>query len=399
MQLHELRSEIAKLATRAVLNGEGNHSCHENLATGPKYQQIEVGDNYGAFRTNRRFEYIRQINHTRARVLDIGSNLGVTSRYFAHLGASEVVGLEYDPYFVAVANLVNTAEGVENVRFRQGDATNPEVISRLGVFNIVYSLSSFNYSRHVLQEIAEQTLDYFVVETHRALPGCYRQHVSEIGQYFPCNKVLGFTDHGRNSSDHRLFIVFSRYQSNLDQFTAYDDHFKKISGCLDLEKTQFSYLKDFFDVHDPGNCLWKAGKDPEKGITGVMYWEKLLEGYVHWLDGGMWKANPYYRYLLACYDNGYPGGDVLNTRADHEGILRRRFETFDRAKDGEPEYPIKLKVQEKSRGTGTHHIQNYGMFKIADADGVTPSFDGVHRCFMYKYTGWETIPAEITFIP
>ena len=168
---------------------------------------------------------------------------------------------------------------------------------------------------------------------------------------------------------------------------------------LDLENTKFSFLSAFFDKHKDRKTIYKPSNDHKNGIMGVSYWEKLIEGYDHWLQDKPWRDNPYYRYLLAAKDSGWPGGEILNTRADHDYILNRRFETFNRAKEHPPIYPIKVRVLEKSKGSGTHVFTNGDTYRIAPNNGIEASFDGVHRCFMYKYLNWRSIPAEVTFIP
>ena len=400
MNYQNLIKQIEKLALKAVLEGEGSHSVHENLATGPKYQKIEVeGASYDAFRDESRYKFLRQIPHANARVLDIGSNFGVTSRYIASLGASEVVGFEYDPYFIAVANLVNISKKVKNVRFVEGDATRSAELARLGVFDIVYALSSFNYAQYTIGTIAENCLDYFVVETHLATPGVFRKYYEQIGRYFSAYKILGFTDHGRGSDGKRLFIVFARSKQDLERFTAYDDHYKHIQAELNLEKSHFTYLKSFFARNTQGTTPTILSNDKDRGIMGAYYWEMLIRGYSYWIDSKHWRENPYYKYLQWLHKNDLPGGSILNTRADHEYILNRRLETFHRARTYPPKYPIKLRVKEKSRGSGTHYLRNYGLYQIADNDGIQASFDGIHRCFMYKYLGYEFIPADVTMIP
>lgn len=393
MKIDELRKEIAYLATRAVMQGEGSHSCHENLATGPRYQQIEVADGYNSFRNGSRDKFIREIPNANARCLDIGSNMGVTTRYIASLGAREAVGIEYDPYFIAIANLVNAAKGVENARFYQRDATRPDEYARLGNFQITYSLSSFNYARHALSAINNITDRMFVVETHRALPGCYKLHHELISPYFPYSKVLGFTDHGRGSKDHRLFIAFSREKHLLTNLPSYDDGWKTVFFDLDLEKTQFSYLKAYYSQ--------KSGKnDYKKGIQGAHYWKMLAKGFDDWLVGVSWNENAYYRYLCDIKAKDIPGGEILDTRADHSVIINRRMKTFELANSGQlPSHPVIVKVKRGSRGSGTHWFRDNGNYKIAEADGVSPSFDGIHRCFMYKYCGWTYIPAKVIFVP
>jgi len=400
MKLADLRNEINKLATRAVLEGEGSISCHENLATGPKYQHIEVDTHgYRAFRSNEREKFIKAIDHADARVLDIGCNMGVTSRYIASLGAREVIGIEYEPYFVAIANLINTSLGEETVRFLQRDATDPATYARIGRFDIVYSLSSFNYVQHVMPQVAGITDRYFVIETHRALAGTFARTNKAISDYFKYYRIMGFTDHGKSTKDHRIFAVYARRPQDLIGFPSYDMNYRVENWELDLENTKFGFLEAFFAVHDPRKCLEKRGKDASSGIMGVTYWEKLIEGYDHWLQGKPWQDNPYYRYLLAARDSKWPGGDILHTRDNHEYVLNRRFETFKRAADHEPEYPIKVRVQAGSKGTGSHVFTNGERYKIAKNDGIQASFDGIHRCFMYKYLNWRSIPAEVTFIP
>lgn len=400
MNLPSLLSEINKLATRAVLEGEGSHSCHENLSTGPMYQRIEVATNdYRSFRSDRRDRFIRQIDHTNARVLDIGCNMGVTSRQFASLGAREVIGIEYEPYFIAIGNLVNASLGEENVHFWQRDATDPKTFAGIGPFDIVYSLSSFNYVQHVMPQIARITHDYFVVETHRAIPGTFRKYYDIIGQYFPRYKILGFTDHGKTTQDFRLFVVFARNDSDLEEFSSYNDQYRTEMMELDLENTHFAFLKSFFARNGAQKVPTVLAPDRDRGIMGAHYWEQLIFGYDHWMQRKPWQDNPYYRYLLAAQDMKWPGGDILNTRGNHEYILNRRFETFERAKDRPPVYPIKMRVLEKSKGSGTHVFTNGDSYRISPNNGIEASFDGVHRCFMYKYLNWRSIPAEVTFIP
>src|SRR5690348_5988972 len=110
-----LRSRIHQLLTEALEAQYTSESCQERIQTGNHYQSVKLGAQQSSgFRTDRA-EFLDQIKFTNAKVLDLGSNLGELSRAARARGAWLVDGLEYDPFFIETAQLLNTYNSTTRV--------------------------------------------------------------------------------------------------------------------------------------------------------------------------------------------------------------------------------------------------------------------------------------------
>jgi SAM-dependent methyltransferase len=192
-----------------------SRSPKEMIATANHYQSLRLeGLETLGVRSDRR-RFLDQLDFQGKTVLDLGSNLGEVSREARARGASLVDGLEYDPFFIEVANLANAYCGATRVSFFHRDITKPEAYEE--PYDIVLALSVFTYIRHLMHEIAAMTREVFVLETHVLNSNLQADYMTPIWKHFPHYKVLGETEWtlSKDTSAKRAFVVFARDEDAL----------------------------------------------------------------------------------------------------------------------------------------------------------------------------------------
>src|SRR5688572_17711311 len=109
------REDLKALILKSLQQPYFSQSCKDKIRTDNHYQSVHLdGIPTPGVRTSRK-EFLDQIDFRNRRVLDLGSNLGEISRAARERGASAVDGFEYDPYFIEIANLVNSYNNVSRV--------------------------------------------------------------------------------------------------------------------------------------------------------------------------------------------------------------------------------------------------------------------------------------------
>jgi SAM-dependent methyltransferase len=150
-------------------------------------------------------------------VLDLGSNLGETSRAARERGATMVDGFEYDRYFVDLANMINAYNGTTRVSFFPRDITDPAVYRER--YDVVIALAVFVYVRPLMPVLADVAREGFILETHRLDDNLESFYLSAILPHFPAYTKLRETEWGVPHEDQpvrRGIFAFARDQHTLD---------------------------------------------------------------------------------------------------------------------------------------------------------------------------------------
>jgi SAM-dependent methyltransferase len=194
-----------------------SRSCQDEIETGNHYQSIRLGDELTEGFRSSRLDVLDELAFEGRSVLDLGSNLGETSRAARERGATLVDGFEYDQYFVDLANLINAYNGTTRVSFYQRDITNPATFPE--PYDIVMALAVFVYIRPVMETVAGITRDAFILETHRIDDNLESYYLSAVLPYFPAYTKLRETEWGLPHAEEpvrRAIFAFARDQATLD---------------------------------------------------------------------------------------------------------------------------------------------------------------------------------------
>lgn len=210
------REELKDVILRGLSREYISESCQDKIETGNHYQSVRLGDEMTRGFRSPRFDILDELSFSGRSVLDLGSNLGETSRAARSRGAVLVDGFEYDRYFVEMANLINAYNGTTRVSFHQRDITDPAVYG--AGYDIVMALAVFIYVRPVMEVLAGVTREAFILETHRIDDNLESFYMSAIRPFFPAYTKLRDTEWGLPHEDEpvrRAFFVFARDEETL----------------------------------------------------------------------------------------------------------------------------------------------------------------------------------------
>jgi SAM-dependent methyltransferase len=403
-----------------------SHSGTDGTATGNHYQSVALGDEATAGFRGDRAAVLDCVDFRGRKVLDLGSNLGEMSRSARARGARLVDGIEFDPFFVELAQLITAYNGQSRVSFRQGDVTDPALYGER--YDVVLALSVFHYVSRVLDRLAAIT-DVLIVETHKLHGNFDSGYLVPLRQRFPAMRVLGQTDWGQlgDGSETRLVIAFAKRPRQLDELLVAPHAWQQPPSApvelprrraCTIDPAASSLHRAFFeawDYPDAERLLAAVDKTPvsvealaenrnlaRHGYSGWAYWFLYLKGWLHYRASGVVGAgNPYFDYMT----NHFPasGADAALGRAVRdptvaERTLRRRFADLDRfhaagGKDVAADTtPIRAIVGTQPRNP----------LRLAEAGGrelVARRVDGWHRLFGARALGIPRLRAEVVEEP
>ena len=312
------RYELRELIITALKLDYVSKSCRGGIQTGNHYQSVSLGGVRTAGFRSDRDELLDKIEFRGRTVLDLGANLGELSRAARERGAARVVGVEYDHFFVAVADAVTVLNDVDGVEFRQGDIADPSLYGEH--FDIVLAFSVFEYVHRVVSEVCAVTDELLVVETHKLQDNLESQYLRPTGHHLPSYRLLGRSDWGRAVTEpgERAVVAFARDDAVLRgalRETAHREQ-PKVEGEeveVDVPRTGLSLQERFFSTFafDSTDALLSAVRttyldietmagnaDMRHGYRGWMYWFIYLKGYLEYLDGGeVGEGNIFCRYF------------------------------------------------------------------------------------------------------
>ncbi|MDX6634549.1 MAG: hypothetical protein QOF06_752 [Solirubrobacterales bacterium] len=398
-----------------------SHSGFDGTATGNHYQSVDLGEEATVGFRGDRAAVLDCVDFRARKVLDLGSNLGEMSRAARVRGARLVDGVEYDPFFVELAQLITAYNRQSRVSFRQGDITDPELYDER--YDVVLALSVFHYVSRVLPQLAAIT-DVLIIETHLLHGNFDRGYLAPIQKHFPAMRVLGQTDWGQvgDGSEVRLVAAFAKDRSTLNEVLVAPHAWEqpqsfpaptRMRRSIDPGSSQVHHA--FFEAWDyeTSEELMAAVATAEisldalagnrnlarHGYSGWIYWFLYLKGWLAYRSSGNAGAgNVYFDYMTAHYIPD--GADValgrtLRDPARAEEVIRRRFGDLDRfaeaggADISEEIDPIRVVVG---------HAPPPNPLCLVDERGETIEgrrLDGWHRLFGARAVGSPRLGAEI----
>jgi SAM-dependent methyltransferase len=403
-----------------------SHSGFDGTATGNHYQSVALGGEATTGFRGDRASVLDCIDFRGRKVLDLGANLGEMSRSARARGARLVDGVEYDPFFVELAQLITAFNGQSRVSFRQGDVTDPSLYEER--YDVVLALSVFHYVSRVLDELARVT-DVLIVETHKLHGNFDGGYLGPIQARFPAMRVLGQTDWGQlgDGSEARLVIAFAKDRDGLNAVLAAPHAWSQPPSSpapLRAERhvvpAESTTHKPFFEAWDYPDAAQLLGAVESAeiavdalaanrnlarhGYSGWAYWFLYLKGWLHYrASGEAGGGNPYFEYMTKHYVPD--GADLALARALQdpevaERLVRRRFEDLDRF--------YAAKGADLSAGIAPIRaivgpLKPHNPLKLLDADrGETiPArrIDGWHRLFGARALGAPRLRAEVVEEP
>jgi hypothetical protein len=422
-----LRSRIHQLLTEALEAQYTSESCQERIQTGNHYQSVKLGAQQSSgFRTDRA-EFLDQIKFTNAKVLDLGSNLGELSRAARARGAWLVDGLEYDPFFIETAQLLNTYNSTTRVSFYHKDISNPAIYSEH--YDIVLAFSVFTYIHGVLPQLAQITDGILIIETHKLDGNLEKDYLAHVARYFPYYRILGQSEWGKTftPTEKRAVVAFAKTELALlaglknSAPVSLGDRERVRFSTIDTDRTclqtkffsMFQYDSTFELLtavrEQPINLAALAeNRDLKVHVySGWSYWLVYLKGYLQYrLTGAIGRGNVYYDYLMDYYIPRSHDEGLCEILSNPTAVIQRiaqRFQDLERLdpqvakgkQQPEPLVPIRISLTDPPPPESV-------ALRLWESGSPSPLLaalvDGWHRLFAAKLFGLKQVRCEIAEI-
>jgi SAM-dependent methyltransferase len=393
----ELTMQVRGLISNALKKRYTSTSSHMDYKTGNAYQSIDLGEEVISGYRRDRSDLFKAFNLVGRRVLDCGCNLGELSRLARRNGAALVDGVEYDNYFVQIAQMINAYHGMTRVSISQGDLTKAEAFS--DTYDVSMAFSVFPYITPTLWKLAEVTREAFILETHNVTSDLRKVYVEPVSRYFPYHSFVAYSDFGHGEGK-RAVIVFAKEARTLGP-----DGF--LSSTVDLRDSTFGFTEPMMEVVRkiaPGERrtrddmervvaqLCDLPNDLSKLTAGRTYWLAMMKGYLQArAQGKVTAENEYVKTLRVALTVQNFDPLLAKNLASEDALLarvKRRFDAIDRFHDG---------VQEIEPITIFGINENAGRFKIKNgtlnSTVWSDNLDGYHRIFWGTFFNVGKIPA------
>ncbi len=414
MIIPSVKSKLKELILESLNIKYTSESCQDQILTGNNYQSISLGDFQTAgFRTNRA-EILDMVNFKNKKVLDLGSNFGEMSRSARSRGAYLVDGFEYDPFFIEIANMINSYNNITRVSFYKRDITTSNTFNEN--YDIVCAFSVFTYIQNIFDKIAEVTNELFILETHQLSNNFESVYLKNILPHFKYYRFLGNTDWGTNKNldEHRAIIAFAKNQ-DVFSHALFENQIKCLlndgyKGNLDLKNSNFKYLNIFLNKYSEplkegsdcalefANKLILSVRECSKlsdychGLDGWIYWTFLLKGYIEFLKTNeVTPLNCYVVFLRKYYEDtqfDVTFGKIISEDTNLLPRIALRFQAMNDFQRGDFSrvHPIYL-------FNPTKNIERFSLLE----NGSTKKFscshiDGYHRIFAAKFFNLDNLP-------
>ena len=415
---------LKKLILDALATNYTSTSCHDDIPTGNRYQSVRLGDELTPGFRGSRDAILERVKFAGNTVLDLGSNLGELSRFARRAGAELVDGVEYDSFFVELAQCVNAYNDSTRVSFRQGDITDPSLYSE--PHDITLAFSVFTYLREVLPQVAEVTRKLLILETHKIANNLESAYLGPLAKLFPAHRILGSSDWGtgaRHADGSRLVIAFARDAATLDALLEQDpaadvlstSHEAELAACrklqkedsrvqiVDLERSVFTAYEVFRrEVSDFPTADWEQLADSVLAMDlhyysnppGWHYWAAFLFGFFEFswrgISAGDTAFFAYIREFFADkhFDEGF--APVVRDDAALAKRLHQRYTTMIRfrCRDFRDIPPLRAMAQVDPAQSAKIELALLGAEKTLRCRAI----DGYHRVFSAFLTGVRYLP-------
>jgi SAM-dependent methyltransferase len=333
-------------------------------------------------------------------VLDCGCNLGELSRLARTRGAVLVDGIEYDKYFVQIAQLINAYRATTRVSFEQGNLTDASTIR--GTYDVTLAFSVFPYILPVLPKVAETTREALVLETHNIASDLKSTYIEPVSRYFPHHTFVDYTDLGHGEGKRAVFVFAKERRALLPGgFLASTvdlsrSDFKFVDAMLDLTR-QIGPTggRDINSIRAVVNQADGIEDDSRKLTGGRTYWLMMMKGYLEYVSRGeVTLGNTYLMFLRSLMAKLKYDPVLADRLSSDEALIDRvkfRFGDVDLMAHSErvlaqiePVFLSKLN-------------DNTGRFAICHGEtGNTfwaNDLDGYHRIFWGLFFNFKKLPA------
>ncbi len=313
-------------------------------------------------------------------------------------GASLVDGIEFDDYFVRIAQLINAYRGTSRVSFTQGDLTKADTFS--DIYDVALTFSVFPYIVGNLERLHAVVRQAIILETHDVSASLADTYVKPLSRYFLYHSFVGFTDFGHGQGK-RAVILFAKDAGALAPGGL-------LNSTLDLNQAEFSFVNPMLtaaeriapsgartlaDIRRVVSEIGDVPYDMHELTGGLTYWLRMMKGFLHARDTGILSMNnPYVQTLRSALRlQGFDA--TLTTELASEDLMldrvRRRFEDIERTGRGEPLIdPVTVKV-DLTDELGRYRVRN----GVTGVSLAAREIDGYHRVFWAKFFNVPTIPA------
>lgn len=337
---NEIKNDLMELSKKYL---SVNHIAYDpsgKIQTGRNYQSVKIaGQQIAGFRTaGLREPFIFALGDTSGTILDIGSNLGETSRV-ADNGKRLILGCEYDEFTSMLANIISMASGNKLVTSIQCDISNFPLPASV---DYILAFSVFRFISVRLKEIARVLNKLIIVETHNidsdeTAEGYWRQ----LKTYFSAVAQVGTTDHGIGHEGKRLVFAASHKRSEVWEYIfRLEGIIKDHPGLVYInpQKIGFKYLLSSFDddlistseeLAKPSTASeklailfklsnnWSSRPANAGTLFNPSYWKSLLRGFLEYKNSNE-NLEPGNSYCLTLRE-------VLARDADYEGPFRNEL--------------------------------------------------------------------------
>jgi SAM-dependent methyltransferase len=384
-QIPSFRAQHLEVIRAALKHPYTAVSCHNEITTGNNYQSIDLEDVRLRGGRPHRNIFFSHVNFEGKRVLDIGANMGESSRLARRMGADLVDGYEYDKFFVETGRWINAAAEMTRVSLFQGDATDPRLYDGMR-YDLVIAFSVWVYIDKVLDRIAQITNTVFF-ETHTLDHGL-NMYLTPMLAWFPYVRLMGF-EQQKDMKKSRAVLMFAKTREAL-------------AGALRLTSIRVApyYRNTFFetfgraDASDLPKIAAKVHQSTTDDTTfhgiGVQYFALLMAGYHEFKrTGRVDPDNIFVRNYKAAISDGRIDQGLRYLLEGDEGLLARankKFADIDLVAAGHWDMvpPIIMRPGSKFKFTRT----------VGGEIGVD-EIDGHHRYFLAELTNTPTIDAMI----
>jgi SAM-dependent methyltransferase len=395
----ELRNRLKEMIISALKQKYVSTSSYMDYKTGNAYQTVAFDDMSVAGYRDDRSSLFGVFDFTDRSVLDCGCNIGQLSRLARARGAALVDGIEYDGYFVQIAQLINAYCGTRRVSFQQGDLTNEETVTQ--TYDVTLAFSVFPYVEKILPKIAEATRHALVLETHNITSDLQRIYIDPVRKFFPHYTFVDFTDLGHGEGK-RAVLVFAKQLRTLLPGGFY-------SSTVDLARSQWHFPDAMLaltrDIAPGPRSLAtlevlaaRADELPDDSArltAGTTYWLKMTKGYLEYCrTGAVTLDNTYLSFLRHAMATQNFDPLLAERLSSDQALIDRvelRFMDIRRLAQSDRRFanitPIRIL---NIMGSG-------GRFAIVNGITASPIFattlDGFHRVFWGLFFSIETLPA------
>lgn len=410
------RDRLKNVIRRGLAYSYTSKSCMDGIQTGNAYQSVLLDEDLVKGFRSQRDDIFNVIDFNGRTVLDIGSNLGELCRHALRGGAAHVTGVEYDPLFSLLAELITLHSGIPEDRYSLINADVTKEFKFDQHYDIILAFSVFTYISHRLADIAASVKRTMLIETHVVSDNLDRGYVNPLKEHFPTLIVLGTTDWGldRKFADGKrvllactksrdaMWEIFNRTQAdrlNFGATHAIDLRRSTIPALTQLMRFLAANSLDVVDALPSETAVHEHFRlPPPSNLSSPAYWLEFYRGYKQWARARhVIPHDPYVKTLsgMVASDVQFDPGAAaqMSTPAELVARVTRRYENFANIAsqgNGAGQVPTTLLLAIDGEDSRIR-------LAVAGEESVIPGsrLDGYHRLASAILSGVNTMPVTV----